>query len=267
MLAKHASPDFRAPVASAATAKRRGVGGKTVGTTVASHVRAVLCARNKAAETKARDKACAAARRVLEALEAQDVVATHMELPIFDLFSGHATGVDIVGLHRATGRLVLVELKVHACAPKQFCGSGEAGAPMMRKPLDAMEDTLLNHAVCQLLWAQSALRTQYGNPACSGLVVVVSPSGKDDAYCHHTNNDRGDARLEYWHNAVRPDLSARFSLDAKKDRTREAAKLRRGRKRRERGLETGAGAGAGAGKKRVRVRVRVHKRARKQNVL
>lgn len=240
MFANRVWPDFRPPVVKAATRALRGAGGKRVGDAVAKGVRSVLCARSKAAADTARARAAPAVRAVLDVLDQEGIAATHMELPLFDIFSGHATGVDIVGIDRRTRCLVLVELKVHNCTVEQL--STPRDGQHMKKPLHIMDDTLMNHATCQLLWAMSTLRTQYGNPPCRGLVVVVPPSGAQPAVTHHIRTH--DKRLAYWEEHVRPELAAHSATETKQERTKEAARKRRVRKRRERQLH-----GPGARKK------------------
>ena len=227
MLKARAWPTFQHPVASAATAARRGHGSIEEGKTLERDIRSVLCARSAKAEAAAVKRIGPSARLVLDALEAADVAPTHLELPLFDIFTGHATAVDVVGVHRTTGRVVFVELKVHACSEEQLHEKDGA----MEAPFHAMDNTLLNHAVCQILWAASTVTTQYGGTACAGLVVVVPPSGKGGAYCHPVNVEKGDTRLADWHATVRPGLGALFSTDAKHGRRKEAARSRYKRSR------------------------------------
>ena len=224
MLQARAWPGFQAPTATASTRARRGAGGIGEGKKVEQDIKSVLCARSAKAEATARERVGEAASRVLEALEAAGVAPTHLELPVFDIFSGHATAVDLVGVHRSTGQIVLVELKVHACSVDQVC---ESGGEMMKSPFHVMENSLLNHAVCQLLWAQSTIKSQYGDPDCIGMVVIVSPSGTDPAFTHFIGESKADARADVWHDAIRPDIADLFTTDSRHERRSVAAKARR----------------------------------------
>jgi hypothetical protein len=248
MFERHLWSGAAPPRASAATKAVRGTSSKAVGVRVGKQLKAVLCAKSAAAAAKARKTSCGATRSILDTLEAEGVVITHVEEGIYDVFARTATGVDLIGLDTASGKVVLVEVKVFGTSPAQFTQSAHKGTTMMRAPLATMEDSLLNRAVCQLLWAHATLSIQYTNPATRGLVIVASPSGGTKAgagagagigtadtgepfvYWLDKHMDQ-EALVEHWDSVVRPFLSDPTSCEAKKEQRAATAKARRKRKR------------------------------------
>lgn len=285
MFERHLWSGAAPPRASAATKAVRGTGSKAVGVRVGKQLKAVLCAKSAAAAAKARKTSCGATRSILDALEAEGVVITHVEEGIYDVFARTATGVDLIGLDTASGKVVLVEVKVFGTSPAQFTRSAHKGTTMMRAPLDTMEDSLLNRAVCQLLWAHATLSIQYTNPATRGLVIVASPSGGAKAgsgagagagagtgagagagtgiadtgepfvYWLDKYTDQ-EALVEHWDSVVRPFLSDPSSCEAKKEQRAATAKARRKRKRED------AVARAGIAKTRPKPKTKTKKRQR-----